>query len=816
MKIKIYLLLGILCLTTSIAYAQKGIIKGNVVNSEKAVVNNLLVTLLLAKDNSLVKTQISEPDGSFEFTNLIDESYIIVLEDEKYKPFQSPILTISKEVQVVDVSTIILEKTTANSLKEVVVQKKKSFVENKIDKTVLNVDALISAAGGDAMDVLQKAPGIIVDENGTITFKGKSGVAVFIDDKPTYLSGADLEAYLKSLPASTLNQIELMTNPPAKFDAAGGAGIINIITKKSKAKGFNGSATSRISQGKRGQTRQGINLNYLNDKIKIFGNVGYAYQNSINDLYIFRRFKNDDLSTKSLFDQSSMLDRNSNNVNAKVGLDYYVSNKSTIGVGVSGIYKSGNQNNDVSSVLSNPFAVVDSTIIAQNREKEKFKNAGLNLNYRYDIDSIGTKFTVDFDYLRYDTETHQKFNNTVYQPDNSISNQDELLGDLPSRIDIYSFKTDYSHPLKNDGVIEAGYKVSVSNTDNIADYRDVINNVPVPNYDTSNHFKYNEVINAGYINFNTSYKRFSFQTGLRLENTYSKGNQLGNIEKPASQFKRSYTNLFPTVYVQYKLDSIGNNQLVASYGKRINRPYFQDLNPFVSPLDRFTYYAGNPYLNPSFAYNYELSYRYKGYFSATVSYANTKDDINETIEINEGIYYSRPGNIGKSEYYSNNFTADIPFYKWWKANFYNEITYSKFKSKLYTEDLNSSGTFWYFSANNTFIFSQNWSGELGGNYQTDIVSSQFTLGARGAINIGVKTKILEGKGSLKFSVNDVFYGNINTGTINNLKLTDATWINKPDSRFAALTFTYSFGKAFKSKEQHDASGADSEKNRVKE
>lgn len=816
MKFKIHLLTGLICLLTNFLNAQTGAVKGKITNSDNSSSGSILVTLLVAKDNSIAKTQISESDGSFEFTNLIDDNYLVVIEDEKYKPYQSNIFTISKEQSIVSLPTIVLQKTEANSLKEVVVQKKKSFVENKIDKTVLNVDALLSAAGGDAMDVLEKAPGIIVDENGTITFKGKSGVSVFIDDKPTYLSGADLEAYLKSLPASTLNQIELMTNPPAKYDAAGGAGIINIITKKTKVKGFNGSVTSRASLGKRAQTRQGINLNYMQDKVRVFGNIGYNYQNSINDLYIFRRFKNEDGTTKSLFDQTSIMGRTGHNTNGRIGLDYYISEKSTLGVGVTGTFRSGNNRSDVNSTLSDANSVLDSTIIAKNREKNRFTNGGFNLNYRYDIDSIGTKFTSDFDYLRYSTDANQDFNNTVYQPDNSISNQNELLGKLPAKIDIFSFKTDYSHPLKNDGVIEGGYKVSFSKTDNVADYRDVVNNAPVPNYDMSNHFKYDEIINAVYVNFNTNYKRFSFQTGLRLENTYSKGNQLGNVEKPASQFKRSYTDLFPTVFVQYKLDSIGNNQLVATYGKRINRPYFQDLNPFISPLDRFTYYAGNPYLNPSFHYNYELSYRYKGYFSTTISYSRSKDDNAETIEIKDGIYYSRPGNIGKSENYSINMTADIPFFKWWRANFYNEITYSRFKSELYTEDLNSSGTFWYFSGNSSFIFSPSWSGEIGGNYHTNIVSSQFVLGARGNITIAVKKKIMKDKGSLKLGFNDIFYGQINTGTINNLRLTDANWVNKADTRFVALTFTYSFGNAFKPKDQHDASGADSEKNRVKE
>ena len=815
MKIKIQLLTGLFCLLTNFLNAQTGTVKGKLINSEIQAPNSVLITLLLAKDNSIVKTQISETDGSFEFTKLIDENYLITIEDDGYKPFQSQVIVISQEQQLVTLPTITLQKSEANALSEVVVQKKKAFVENKIDKTVLNVDALISAAGGDAMDVLEKAPGIIVDENGTITFKGKSGVQVFIDDKPTYLSGSDLEAYLKSLPASTLNQIELMTNPPAKYDAAGGAGIINIITKKAKIRGFNGSVSSRASLGKRPQTRQGINMNYMDEKVKVFGNIGYAYLSSINDLYIFRRFKNEDLTTKSLFDQTSIMGRRGQTVDSRIGMDYYISEKSTIGVGVNGTFREGTSRSNVNSTLSDASSVIDSTILAKNREKNRFVNGGLNLNYRYDIDSIGSKFTMDFDYLRYSTKANQRFDNTVYQPDNSISSETELLGDLPSKIDIYSFKSDYSRPLKNGGVIEGGYKVSFSKTDNVADYRDVINGEEVQNTNMSNHFRYNEMINAAYVNFNTNWKRFSFQTGLRLENTYSKGNQLASTD-PTAKFKRSYTNLFPTVYVQYKLDSIGNNQLVVNYGKRINRPYFQDLNPFISPLDRFTYYAGNPYLNPSFAYNYEFSYRYKGYFSATLSHGYSKDDIAETIEINDGIYYSRPGNIGKSKYYSFNINADIPFAKWWRANIYNEVTHSKYNSLLYGEPLDSSGTWWYFSANNTFTFSDKWSGEIGGTYQTDIVSTQFVLGARGGVNAGVRWKIMQGKGSLRFSVNDIFYGRINNGIINNLKLTDANWVNKPDSRFAALTFSYSFGKAFQSKQQHDASGADSEKNRVKE
>lgn len=804
------LLIGMFCFNGLLA--QQARISG--IFQAQESVESVLVALQKADDFSVVKSQLLENDGRFEFSNLLPGNYIVSIEDPKFKPFQSESLTLAIDQQL-NLNVIRLEKNETKMLSEVVVQKKKPFVENKIDRTVVNVDALITTAGGDAIDVLEKSPGISVDQNGTITFKGKSGVQVFIDDKPTYLSGAELEAYLKSLPASTLDKIELMTNPPAKYDAAGSAGVINIITKKSKTRGFNGNVTSRYSQGKRSQFRQGLNLNYVDDKVRVYGNLGYANQNPLNDLFIFRRFKNDDGTPKSLFYQDSFLRTTANTGNAKVGMDYYVNDKTTIGASVSGILKSSRQKSDVRSVLTDAANVVDSTIVANNRENQKFRNLGINLNFRRDLDTIGRRITADFDFLNYDTETNQRFNNYVYQPDNSLSSQDALRGDLPTDINIYSFKTDYTHPLQK-GSFEAGYKVSFSKTDNIADYRDIISGAEIPNYDTSNHFKYDETIHAAYVNYNTSYKRFTFQTGLRLENTDSKGNQLGNVVKPASRFSRNYTNLFPTVYVQYRLDSIGNHQLVVNYGKRINRPYFQDLNPFVSPLDKFTFYSGNPYLNPSFADNYELSYRYKEFFSTTLSYGRTRDDINETIEITDEIYYSRPGNIGRSEFFSCNMNATIPFYKWWTATAYSEVTYSRFKSPLYTETLDSSGSFWFFQMNNIFKFKNDWSAELSGTYHTDIVSSQFVLLSRSNINLGVQKKILKGKGNIKFSVNDIFYSNLNNGIIRNIRLTDANWRNRPDSRFAALTFTYSFGKALPAKQQYDANGADAEKNRVKD
>ena len=810
MKIN-HLTLGLL-LCFGIASAQTAKISGKIQDPNQKPVANAFVLLLQAADNSLVKTEITPLDGSFNFENLKAETYLISIDESGYESFISAPITIADNQS--EVVNPILKTAEAKQLSEVVVQKKRPLAEYKIDRTVVNVDAMISTAGSDAMDVLEKSPGIIVDQNGTITFKGKSGVMVFIDDKPTYLSGAELEAYLKALPASTLDQIELITNPPAKYEAAGTAGIINIKTKKSKLKGFNGNYTARGSIGKRGHARNSLSLNYMENNVRVFGNIGYSSQQFLSDLSIYRQFLNPDGSTKSLFDQNTILDRRSNMANLRTGMYFYASEKTTWGINLSGVLKRGNNQSDGRSTVFDALGVLDSTIVADNSEKNQFKNGGINLNFSHDFPE-GRKWSADADYLVYNDKTKQRFNNFVYQPDNSLSSLDESTGVLPSQIDIYAFKTDYVHPLPKDQSFEAGYKISYSRTDNTTDYDDVVLGLPMPNFDMSNHFKYDEVVNAVYVNYSRNFKRFSIQAGLRMENTISKGHQLGNEIKPASKFRRDYTNLFPTLYLMYKLDSIGNNQLVTSYGKRINRPYYQDLNPFISPLDKFTFYTGNPYLDPQFSHSVELSYRYKSLFNTTLSYSHVKDEIGETLEITNGIYFSRPGNLAKSEFLSLNVQSEIAFAQWLSTNVYSEVTYIKYDSPLYTEYLRAEGTFFYCSINNRFKFGKGWSGELGGNYISAVESAQVGTRPKSGVNCGVQKKILKDKGSLRFTVNDIFYSQINAGTINNLQNTYANYINKGDTRYAALTFTYAFGKTFESKDGGERSGAESEQNRVK-
>lgn len=812
---KIKFLCVFLMSISGLAYGQ-GQLSGLVSDSASKPLEGAVVSLLLAEDSSLVKTAITEADGKYLFQGLKPANYFVMVTEFDHEKYKSAPVGLTENQKLV-LPEISLTTKKADKLEEVVIAAKIPLIERKMDRTVVNVDAMISAAGNNALELLEKSPGVLVDQNGGILLQGKSGVMVLIDDKQTYLSGEALLNYLKSLPASAISQIEIMTNPPAKYDAAGNVGIINFVTKKSKLRGTNGSVTLNYGQGIYSRTFNNFTLNHRNNKFNFFANgSGFNYIGYSN-LFINRTYRNEDLSVQSAFDQQMVMKNKSYGGNLRAGFDYYLSEKTTLGVSLNGAYSNSKGHTNNISELRNPDQSLTKTVIAANTDDQVFKNGGLNLNFRKQFDSTGRSLTMDLDYVYYENIGEESYLNKSYTPNGTLFETDLLTGRLPSKISIYAYKLDYSHPFKKAMKLEAGFKSSYAGTDNLVEYYNTIEGVVSMDYDKTNHFRYDEFINAGYVNLSKEYKRFGFQAGLRAEHTTSRGNQLGNPMKPSSRFNRDYMNLFPTVYASYKIDSMANNQLVFSYGKRVDRPYYENLNPFLKPLDKFTFYTGNPYLRPTFSHNLSFTYSFKSFFSADIRYSRTKNEISETIRIDENnIYYSQPQNIGKSQALTLALNTTIPVGKWLTSSLYTEISNTRYQSILYTEQLNSSGNFFYASLTNNFKFNKGWSGELSAFYVSKMTYAQFTLGARGRVNVAVQKKIMKDKASLKLSFNDIFYTMASSGVINNLRLTDATYINYPDSRNVFLTFTYGFGKPMESKPKHQGSGSESEQQRVKQ
>ena len=771
------------------------------------------IVLKRAKDSVLVKTELTEEDGTFIFSNIKNNTYFITIIMDGYSELDTGRITIDESNLKEELPEIkLIPAFQEQALDEVVVTLKKSFVERKIDRTVLNVDALISNTGTTAFELLGKSPGVNVTPEGVISLRGKAGVVIFVNDKPTFLSGNDLENYLNAIPSSAIDKIEIMTNPPAKYDAAGNAGVINIIMKKNRADGFNGNLTQSVTRSVFTKTNTGLNFNYRKGKFNFFGNLSGGYRKRFQDLDINRRTLDENNEILAFNNQNTYSEGSGRVINFKTGVDFYATEKQTWGLIFNGLDWDGDNVDDSETDLLNASREVDSLVLARNITQTKFRNFGVNLYYQYKINE-GENLSFDLDYLRYTNDDTQEFRNRVINPADNTTTEDFLDGDLPASIDIYSARADYSKDLGESWKLSTGIKTSFIDTDNVADYIETINNVSRPDFEKSNQFLYEEMINAVYINANYEGKRLSVQAGLRFENTISDGNQLGNEVIPQRDFNRDYTSLFPTLYVSYKLDSLADNTIGINYGKRINRPNFRDLNPIIFPLNRFTFYEGNPFLRPSFTHSVELFYNYKNLLTLTLSYSNTSDEVNETIEIVDEIYFSRPGNIGEAEVWNFTVNTNVDIFKWLTFTNYFAITHKRSRAELFMRDLDVSGTFLSFDPVLQLKFGNDWSGEISGSYIGKVYDAQLITDPFGFVNLGIQKKI-SNNSTLKLAANDIFETIVNSGRILNLDQTSANFRNVYDSRQVTLTFTYNFGKMASNVRKRKQTGAESEKRRA--
>jgi len=805
----------ILLVTASFVQAQSRSSKltGKVSAINQTALSAASISLLKANDSTVVKMTVSDQEGRFQFENLNPGNYLIAVSAVGYQKNYSQSLTISADSTAKEVTPIVLSPASKD-LKAVTVSARKALIEQKADRMVVNVDAFISNTGTNALEALEKAPGVQVDKDGNISLKGKQNVIVLIDGRPAYLSGADLANMLKGMQSSQLEQIEIMTNPPAKYDAAGNAGIINLKTKKNKTKGFNGSVSAGAGQGKYFKTNESFSLNYRNGKVNLFSNYSFNRNNNFQQLDIFRRYKNDDKSTRAIFEQLSYMKRWNINNNLKIGMDYFVNSKTTLGIVVSGFYNPESNLGTNTINLENSQRVVDSIVYATSDVKEVWKNGSVNLNMRHQYDSTGRELTADVDFIRYDATNDQYFNNTTFEP-NWIKKYDEQLkGVLPTTISIYSAKMDYTLPLKNNARLEMGWKSSYVQTVNKANYYMLNNDEWATDYGKTNYFDYKENVNAAYVSLNKPIStKWSVQAGLRFENTNYKGYQYGNPVKGDSSFNRSYTNLFPTIYISYNASK--DHQFNTSFGRRIDRPDYESLNPFLFFLDKYTYNQGNPYLKPQYTNNLEFTHIYKGKFTTTLNYSITKNLFSETFDQDGLATIVKRGNIGRRENAGIAVNAQIPVTKWLTTIIYTNYNYMKFSGNLNGEDIRIEAGILQLSMNNQMNFKKGWGAEVSGWYRGKGPEAQIMLEAMGQLSAGVSKQVLKGKGTVKVNVRDILYTQIPQGQIN-FKETEAHFRNTRDSRVANVTFTYRFGKPLKNANgQNKRGGAGEEQNRVK-
>lgn len=799
-------------LTFSALFAQqpftKGV-KGHVV-AQKAV-DAATVALLNIKDSSIVKTAVTDNEGNFEIALSRDGKFLLSVQAIGYETYYSQQFDISAAKAIHTMGAIMLI-AQSQQLGGVVVTTKKPFVEQKIDKTIVNVDASPTNVGLSALDVLEKSPGITVDKDGNVSLRGKPGVVIYIDGRPTYLSGQDLANYLKNLSSSNLDQIEIMTQPSAKYDASGNAGVINIKTKKTKVKGLNGSVTLGAGQGFYPKANESFNINYRTGKVNIFANYSYGYYKNFHTLDLVRNFRDENTKNiESVFRQQTDGNNVSQNHSYKAGADYFINKKTTLGVVFSGYQNNENSSNANTTNIYNAANVLQSVTLAPSTDNGHWGNVGGNINFKHTFDTVGTELTADVDYVHYSSSSNQLLDNYFYDNAGNKNQPDEIIrGILPGNIDIYSAKADYTHPLKGNAKLDAGIKSSYVKTDNNANYDNLESGVWTVDTGRTNHFVYKENINAAYVNVNKQLnKKWSAQLGLRLENTIASGNQLTTGEK----FKRDYTQLFPTVYIGYTLNDKNNFSL--NYGRRIQRPDYEDLNPFYHFLDKYTYQVGNPYLRPQFSHNIELTHSFKGILNTTVSYSTTTDIIQEVLEQVDSTHTSfvKRANIAKQQSLGLSMNAGVPVTKWWRTNIYWQVIYNKYQGFVNNGNIDVAATGFMGNISNQFTVKGGWTFELSGFYRSRMIEGILVARPMGKADFAIAKSVLKDKGTIRVNFRD--FANLQKFSgYSKYQNVDVTIHNTWDSRQVNVSFTWRFNKG-QSMQHRDHNGAGDEQNRVK-
>lgn len=808
-------IIAIFLATNLMAQNKIGSIKGQIQTNDGKPLEAIAISLLHEKDSLVAKTAITNAQGFFEFDKVLVGNYFIAINASGYKNYFSNIIQVTVSNPVFNIQSIHLI-AAAKNLGEVTVVAKKPFIENKIDKMVVNVEASTTSSGLSALEILEKSPGVTIDNDDNVSVKGKQGVVILIDGKPSYLSGKDLANYLRNMPANQLDQIEIMTQPSAKYDASGNSGVINIKTKKSKANGFNATLSSSAIFANYFKNTNNLTFNIRKNKLNIFGNYGYASWVGFNEINIQRSFRaNENTNANRYFNQSTFGKFKGLPHNFKVGADYFATQKTTLGFAITGsvddrIFTSTGTNQIFDSLHN--FTQYNQS---NSQTKDPWTNVGFNVNFRQLIGTNGSEISADADYVLYRTKGNQYSDNYLFNANNSLVEEPYLLkGYLPANIDIYTFKTDYTKVLDKDAKIEAGVKLSYVQTDNDAQYNKYVESQKSWIVDTtrSNHFIYKEYINAAYINFSKQVKKIGIQLGLRAEQTIAKGSQ---IVKNIS-FNKNYIQVFPTAYFSYKLTD--DHTFGLSYGRRIERPGYQDLNPFQYLLDRYTYREGNPYLQPQFSNNVEVSYNYKGQLNASINYTNTSDIINDILQTTkDGDNYitaqtksniATRKNIGIAINYNKN------LYKWWTVNLFTNIYNNNYEGFIGIEKVALNITAFTINASNQFNFGNGWTGELSGFYNSkNLVSSVILAQPQGFFSFGAGKQILKQKGTVRLNVRDPFWiMKFKGNTTMDKFITDVQ--TKWDNRRCIISFSYRFGKVLQSQQRKKGTASQDEQNRV--
>lgn len=728
-----------------------------------------------------VKELVADSAGIFILPAVADGAYQLIASGTGYHSKTGPLFRITGNTLSSGPLIVVLEENR-QQLRTVLIRSKRRTIEQSIDKMTLNVENSMLSEGNTALELLERAPGVKVDEAGKISLRGKPGVTVMLNGKRTYLSASELATLLKATTAASVSKIEIMANPTAKYDAAGNAGIINIVMKKNTQQGLNGSVTANGGAGRKARYGAGFNLNYRTEKFNIYSNYNYGFRGETEYLDFVRHFYEEDRLARTSV-QRTETDEPLHTQNFSMGVDFTPDSLSSMGILVTGNTGHYRHNSQTSNQLTGSDLLTRT--ITDNKDRQYWSSFTYNLNYKRRFAKKERELTLDLDFVPNRFRSDLTLD-TYTQPNSGLpeGRLEQRKGRIPSKTDVYVAKADYTDAINEKIKWELGVKSSFIEANNNLKYYNRQDEAWQYDAAASNHFKYKEQIHAGYLNGIFDLGRTSLQAGIRGELTKTTGNQLitGQV------FNRNYFQIFPTLAIGRKISDA--HQLQLTYGRRIERPNYDLLNPFRLFRDPSLYYEGNPYLKPELTQNITLNHVLKNRYTTSLYYSRTTDVITWMTGQSDATNttYEQPQNLQALINYGVSITAQLNYTSWWSATNFANI----FRNEYHLPDSKNSRISFSANAQNTFTLGKGYSAEFTGTYYSRAVYGILTEKGYYILSAAFQKTVLKEKGRLKLQVNDLFQSQNfrNETRYQNIDMNSKIGL---DSRRAILSFTYRFG-----------------------
>jgi hypothetical protein len=650
-----------------------------------------------------------------------------------------------------DFGTLVLADELTG-LDEVTVKASRPQIIIEPDKTIVNVEGTVMAEGANALDVLGRSPGVFITSDGSINLNGRTGVTVMINDRPMYMSAADLTSFLRSMPADNIRSIEVITSPSARFDAEGAAGVINIQLKKNTVDGVFGNVMLGGQYNGKAAPNTGLTLNVKKGKWTTNGTFNYNENVEINDLEITRNFQVE--GGKSTFLQDSRIVERSHTPSFTGAANYELTPTQNLGINIQASTSASNGLNNSGTLISNPGQANGTSFTSINDSEDQRSRVFTNLHYDAKLDTLGGKISADLDFTVMDMTSDALLNNSYSNgltPPKLSTDRVLTLNDM--YYTILTSKVDWIKPLKGGKVLEAGLKGSWVESDNDLDLSRGVEDGPLQADPNSNRFIYQENVLAAYTSLKGDFSpKLSYQAGLRVENSDVTGtsktlNQVNN---------QKYTNLFPSVFLQHKISD--SYQVVYNANRRITRPNYRLLNPFVYYIDPLTTEKGNPSLRPQYSTNLEMDHVIKGSYQFTLGYSVTEDAFMQVFEQDVEARSSTTftANFDKTKNFNFQGVVPVELATWWNTSNLVQVNYNKFKSLLGKDILDVSQISYLLRTQHNFILPKGFKLELVGIYLSPQIWGQGEVGGFGWVDAGMTKSLMKDKLSLSINGGDLF------------------------------------------------------------